>query len=116
MGDQFQMILEDLSRKKKKSKICQCLQVTKKVTAKMIRKLKMLKKMGLRIPMIRREIILSLNSHQTTKMMLRQIRKLKMMTQVTLKKRKVDPGQDLERDQDQERGQDLKKDQDQERD
>merc|ERR1712200_218213 len=73
-------------------------------------------KMGLRIPMIRRKIILSLNSHQTTKMMLKQIRKLKMMTQATLKKRKVDLGQDLERDQDQERSQDLKKDQDQERD
>lgn len=66
--------------------------------------------------MIKRKMILSLNSHQTTKMMLRQIRKLKMMTQATLKRRKVDPGQDLERDQDQERGQDLKKDQDQERD
>merc|ERR1712200_243260 len=63
-------------------------------------------KMGLRIPMIRRKIILSLNSHQTTKMMLKQIRKLKMMTQATLKKRKVDLGQDLERDQDQERDQD----------
>merc|ERR1712200_382547 len=60
-------------------------------------------KMGLRIPMIRRKIILSLNSHQTTKMMLKQIRKLKMMTQATLKKRKVDLGQDLKKDQDQER-------------
>merc|ERR1712200_367331 len=58
---------------------------------------------GLRIPMIKRKIILSLNSHQTTKMMLKQIRKLKMMTQATLKKRKVDLGQDLKKDQDQER-------------
>merc|ERR1712242_556812 len=79
----------------------------------MIRKLKLLKKMGLRIPMIKRKMILSLNSHQTTKMMLRQLRKLKMMTQATLKRRKVDPGQDLERDQDQERGQDLNEGQDQ---